>query len=259
MTKLALRNMVLCYDGSLEGFLCAVFDAYALRCHPEQICAGEHVQMRMGSELVEVRTDKSHAERVRVGLTSHAGVEAYRTVKTAFLSDEEGREDVLFSYIVRAMERGHRVHGDMTVPCVSQARELVTQVLNERERMYQFLRFEKLEGDVYFARINPRACVLPIMMEHFVQRFNTQAFVIYDEVHRLAGVHSNGQSTLVIVDDIALPARAADEHAYQLLWKRFYDAVSNEQRYNPDLRRALVPKRLWRNITEFKLAAEGSS
>lgn len=254
MSKLAPSNATFCYDGSLEGFLSAVFDAYAYHCHPACICPGGAVQLGLSQALVDVATDLAHAERVRVGICSHAGVAAYRKVKTGFLSDEEGREDALFSYIVAAMEQGHRVHGNLVLPCVAAVERLAGAVLNERERMYQFLRFEELEGGVFFARINPNANVVPLMMGHFAERFSSRPFVIYDEVHGLAGVCCEGECTMVVTDQLTVPDRSADEAAFQALWKRFYDAVSNEQRYNPDLRRSLVPKRLWRNMTEFKLA-----
>lgn len=35
-------------------------------------------------------------------------------------------------------------------------------------------------------------------------------------------------------------------------WCRFYRALSVNCRYNPELRRQLMPKRLWKNITEVK-------
>ncbi len=256
MSMLRASRAVLCYDGSLEGFLSAVFDAYVRHLFPQRICPGACVQLGLDQQIIDVATNRAHAERVRVGLCSRAGVEVWRAVRTAFLSDEEGREDVLFSYIVRAMERGYKVSGDITVDCVARVRALVQAVYNERERMYQFLRFEKMENGVYFACINPNANVVPIMMRHFAERFNTQPFVIYDEVHGIAGVQREGATALVLTDMLTVPDRSCDELSYRQLWKCFYDAVSNEQRYNPDLRRSLVPKRLWRNMTEFQVAVE---
>ena len=37
----------------------------------------------------------------------------------------------------------------------------------------------------------------------------------------------------------------------QAAWKRFYDVVAVEARYNPELRRQFMPKRLWKNIVEM--------
>ena len=256
MSRLDPSQTVFCYDGSLEGFLSTVFDAYARHLYPQRICQDGCVQLGFGQQLVDVATDLALAERVRVGLSSRAGVSTYRAVRTAFLSDADGKEDALFAYIVHAMERGYRARGDIAQECVARVEALAQSVYNERERMYQFLRFEKMENGVFFACINPKANVVPIMMRHFEERFSTQPFVIYDEVHHLAGVCSQGTTTLVLADTLAIPDRSSDEASYQRLWKCFYDAVSNERRYNPDLRRSFVPKRLWRNMTEFKLAVE---
>ena len=38
----------------------------------------------------------------------------------------------------------------------------------------------------------------------------------------------------------------------QQAWKRFYDTVAVEARYTPELRRPLMPKRFWKNITEMQ-------
>ena len=84
-------NLLLYYDGSFEGFLCAVFDAYALHCTPADVAPGVDVQPQLGQQVREVATDLSHAERVKLGLVKHGGVNAYEKVKTAFLADVPGR------------------------------------------------------------------------------------------------------------------------------------------------------------------------
>ena len=61
--------------------------------------------------------------------------------------------------------------------------------------MRQFVRFQHLAGegaDVWFARVNPKASVVPLIMDHFVERLGVQPFIIYDEVHHLAGVYDGG-------------------------------------------------------------------
>ena len=57
---------------------------------------------------------------------------------------------------------------------------------------------------------------------------------------------------LVKTDALNLPDRAADERTMQQAWKRFYKTVAVESRYNPELRRQFMPKRLWENITEMQ-------
>lgn len=256
MSRLDPVNLMLCHDGTLEGFLSCVFDAYALHSWPRDICEARLAVPRLGQTVRDVRTDLVHAGRVRDGLARRAGMRAYRQVLTAFLSDREGREMTLFAYIAKAMEEGEDVLSDLACPCVAGTRALVASVMNEREKMFQFLRFEELRGGLYFAHVNPRANVVPIMLGHFVERFNTQPFVIYDETHRLAGVWNGRARSLVLTDGLEVPARTEDEREYQRLWKTFYDSVSNEQRYDPDLRRSFMPKRFWKNMPEMRAAVE---
>lgn len=256
MYRLDPTQLMLCYDGTLEGFFSVVFEAYCRHAFPEQICPGRMSQPSLGQQVLSVKTDLSHAERVRVGLASRAGRRFFTTVKTAFLSDEPGKEMQLFSYIVKGMNEGYRADNDLSVPCVAAAERLAASVLSEREKVYQFLRFEELENGVFFARVNPKAAVLPIAMEHFVERFSIQPFVIYDEAHGMAGVYDLRKTTLVMTEQVASFDRTKEEREFQALWKRFYDSVSHDQRYNPSLRTSLMPQRFWENMVEFKSALE---
>ena len=44
---------------------------------------------------------------------------------------------------------------------------------------------------------------------------------------------------------------AVDDAFYEQAWKTFYDSVAIDARYNPELRRSFMPKRLWKNIVEL--------
>lgn len=124
--------------------------------------------------------------------------------------------------------------------------------------MRQFIRFEHLrdeDSDFWFARCNPKSSVVPLVMDHFVERFNVQPFIIYDENHGMAGVYEGQRWYLVRTGEdptLHLPDKAADEVPMQQAWKRFYRAVAVESRYNPELRRHFMPKRLWKNLTEMQ-------
>lgn len=255
MYRLNPSEVLFSYDGELEGFFSLVFHAYARHTMPSDIMPVGAVQPRLGQVVEEVQTNMEHAERVRLGLTRCAGYTAFDKVKRAFLSDQPGRELALLRYVERAMNEGHRIHRDTGSDEVAAVDALVRRVANECEKMQQFARFECLENGVYFARVNPAANVVYLVMDHFVERFSTHAFILYDEVHHVAGVYDRSQVSFVKSDEVFLPDKSEDEARYQQLWKAFYDAVSNDQRYNPDLRRSFMPKRFWKNITEMSAAA----
>ena len=247
-------NMMLAYtyDGSLEGLLSAVFLAYERKEDPADIVSRDAWRPRIGQEEVRVQTDEDRAERVRAGLVRACGSEAFEALKGVYLSDEEGKGAAILRFVRYAMKRGASALNDLLHPDVADFVRINKAVYNERHLWQQFMRFSQVEGGVYVARCNPNANVVPLLMDWFSARFNTQPFVIYDEVHGLAGVSHEGEWRLVKTDSFHMPPPTQDDALFQEAWKTFYDAVAVESRYNPELRRQFMPKRLWKNIQEVK-------
>ena len=269
-----------CHDGSLEGLLSAVFEAYARREDPQDIARADVLQPRLGQTVRVIETNEEHAVRVRRGIRRACGDAAYDAVKHASLSDHPDAGTIVYRFIRYAMaqNRPHdcsgckrrgscggacgkfactgkarrSVLGDLAHPAVEPLHRLARSVMNERHRMLQFLRFEHLENGVWFARCNPAASVIPLLMDWFSGRFNTQPFIIFDEAHNIAGVYEGRDWYLVQTENVDLPDRASEERLMQQAWKRFYDTVAVEARYNLELRRQFMPKRFWKNITEMQ-------
>lgn len=149
--------------------------------------------------------------------------------------------------------------GEIANPEVAPLLALEKSVMNERHLMQQFMRFEQLEGGVWFARCSPEAAVVPLLMDWFSGRFNTQRFAIYDEAHHMAGIYEGGGWHIVRTDQVTLPEKTESEAAMQRAWKRFYDTVSIDARYHPELRVHFMPKRFWKNLPEMDEAPYGCS
>ncbi len=269
------ENLAYLYDGSLEGLLSAIFAAYANHVVPTDIACAGHLQPRLGQVLVDIDTNLEHASRVQAGLCRVCGTSAFEAVKAASLSDDPQAGTITYHFIRHAMKtnkapdypscpyRGKCFgncrfakkgsgRSDIAHPAVEPFNKIVQAVGAERHRILQFLRFEHMEGDLWFARCNPKASVVPLVMDWFVGRFNTQAFMIYDEVHHIAGVYEGRDWYLVKTEKINLPSRSSEEKTMRHAWKRFYDTVAVESRFNPELRRQFMPKRFWRNIVEMQ-------
>lgn len=276
------------FDGSLEGLLTAVFASYARHEDPTDVLPEGALQARLGQHVVVIETDLTQASRVRSGFRRACGPKALAYATRASLSDEPGAATAVYRYIRHGMDLNARrgcpscrrrkkcagasnptgrpgqahcpkVRGaltsDLSHPAVSPVFKLARSVFVEQEHLLQFARFEHLQEGLWFARCNPKANVLPLVMDHFAGRFNTQPFLIYDEVHHLAGVYEGTGWSLVRTDGLpepVVPDRAAEEAVMQHAWRRFYRAVAVESRYNPELRQRLMPKRFWRNLTEMQ-------
>jgi len=262
------------YDGTLEGLLTAIFRAYSKRIEPTDIVLAENLQPRLGQEVIEIETKVEEAVRVQKGICNHCGPIVFEAVRNTSLSDDPAIGNIIFQFIRYAIEknRPHNCSGcpqkmecggvctrtrsrsalnEITHPKVAPFVAANRAVYNERHRIMQFLRFEHLEGDLWFAKCNPKASVVPLVMDWFSARFNTQAFMIFDEVHHIAGIYEGKKWYLVKTESITLPEKAQDEAVMNLAWKRFYKTISIESRYNPELRRQFMPKRFWKNITEM--------
>ena len=270
-----ITELAYVYDGSLEGLLTAIFVAYRNHEDPSDVVRQECLQLKLGQQTKQITTDINLALRVQQGIRRSCGSIVFDAIKGAYLSEAPEAGSVIYRFVRHAMSvnkpldcascsrkqrcgglcslpRKKSVLNDLTHPTVEPLQKLNRMVYNERHKMMEFLRFEHMENGLWVATCNPKASVVPLIMDWFTGRFNTQPFVIYDENHGLAGVYEGKDWHLVETNDLSLPDKAEDEKIMSAAWKRFYDTVAVESRYNPELRRSFMPKRLWKNIVEMQ-------
>lgn len=276
------------YDGSIEGLLSAIFASYARHENPSDVVAEGMLQPRLGQHISNIATNVEHAKRVRKGIREKCGNFAYRNVLKASLSSDPCAGTAAYKFVRYAMDEHKnaakacgkcrknatckakngmgkcpkqraRAISDITHPDVEPLFKIARSVSDEAEKIRQFARFEHIrtdDMDFWLAKVNPRDSVVPLVMNHFVERFNIQAFMIYDEVHDLIGVYDGNSQYYVQPENVSellgIDTLASDEATMQNAWKRFYHVLSVEARYNPELRRQLMPKRFWRNLTEMQ-------
>ncbi len=275
------------YDGTLEGLLTAIFSSYANHEDPTDVEPARRLQPRLGQRVAVIETNPDYALRVLRGVRNRCGWQAALALKRAAVSDEPDAGTAAYRFVryatdeqkrrdcdhcrKRATCKGRggmgpcpkqrgRAFSDITHPAVERLFQISRSISQECEHMRQFIRFEHLGGEgasLWFARCNPKAAVIPLVMDHFVERLSDMPFIIYDEVHEMAGVYDGGDWYLVNTagqGDLAraLPASTADEALYAEAWRTFYRSVSIDARMNPELRRRFMPKRFWKNLTEMK-------
>lgn len=275
-----MTSVAYAYDGTLEGLLTAIFVAYRDKQEPDDIVEEKYLQLKLNQTLVPIFTEEELAFRVQKGIYRFCGQAAFDAIKSAFLSCDPQAGTIIYQFVRYAMA-AHEPHdcsgcprkarcsglcvlpqkksvlNNVTHPAVEALQRLNKTVYNERHHMMQFIRFEHLENSIWFAKCNPKCSVIPLIMDWFSNRFNTQPFIIYDENHELAGVYEGKEWYLVQTSTLDLPQQAHDETIMSTAWKRFYDTVAVESRYNPELRRSFMPKRLWKNILEVQETIPG--
>lgn len=253
----ALQDAAYLYDGTLEGLLSAVFLAYERHEEPLDIVRNEVYEPRLGQSAIYVSTDFARAGRVRRGVCKAAGRTAFMSIMHASTCEDYDMGAIVYRFIRHVMSRPQQMRSipvldDRANPVVADLRRLALRASNESENMRQFVRFSKLENGVWFSQVSPNASVVPLVMGYFASRLNDQPFIIYDERHKIAGVYDGRTWQLVKAEEVNVGDVACGDELMEEAWKRFYDALSVDARYNPELRRHFMPVRLWKDLPEMK-------
>lgn len=246
------------YDGTFEGLLTLVFEAYERKAWPTNIAPQQFAQPSMFGENITVITDEQKAFRVWKGLQKKVSVTAQQALYHTYLWGQAGFEQVIFDYIRLAFTHHETVEGNYAATCVLQVQQAAKQVFREKHRMEAFVRFQKTSDDLFYAVISPDFNVLPLIMPHFEKRYADQRWCIYDTTRRYGAYYDLTSTTLVELDvpqqhrHVLAPATAlhTEEDKYKQLWQVYFHNVNIPERRNPKLHLRHMPKRYWKYLSE---------
>ena len=238
------------YDGGLAGFFCCVYESVYQRELPYCIDPEQNAQPSL-LPIKLIDTDLIRAGRVRASIPVKISPRALQLVENVFLSCMEKRELALLCFLLLGYREGAKVTQQLgraeVAPLIAAERHL----LGECHLLQGFIRFSDHEGAL-IATITPKNFVLPYIANHFINRFSNENFMIYDKTHQAALFYTNHRRSIIPLEDVKLPQKSPQEEVYQELWKRFYNTVTIEARYNPCCRMTHMPKRYWENMPEMQ-------
>ena len=238
------------YDGSFAGFLTCVFEAYARKEEPACFLTHQDGRVTLWPARA-VDTDDQKARRVYRSLDRSMGLQAKRLVTYGFLTCLEERELRLWEFLRLGYERGPSVMRDLTDPRVSVLLKAVRHLTNEAHLLKGFTRFSD-QGGVLAGEITPKNRALPLLRPHFAARYPGETIILYDRTHREALFCQKGNWAIVPLEQFSLAPPEGGELDWRALWRRFYDTIAIEGRYNPRCRMTHMPKRYWDTMTEFQ-------
>ncbi len=242
-------NFAYIYDGSFEGALCCVFEAYEKKETPIAIVSVFDEQQQIFA-LKEITTDKVKARRVLSGLAKKVCTAAVSAVHHLFLTCEPEKELLMISYIRMAFKVGRKIEFMVADPLVARVNKAIQHLGGEAHLYTGFVRFSNING-VLVAQIEPKNYVLPILAPHFCVRFNAERFLIHDKTHGQALVYQNRRHEIFPLSQLELATPDETEKDYRGLWKMFFETIAIEERKNPVCQRGHMPKRYWNMLTEM--------
>ena len=246
----------------MDGLLTAVFYAFAFKEQPEQLLAEGDALPLFCERQYRVATDPAKAQRVWTGLEKKLSKEAMRLISVSWLSESRELNTPLFQYICKVFRQGD-IGRNFADPDVLTVTNIARRVMHEQLRMKQFIRFQKAKDGTYLAVVSPDHNVLPLIIEHFRDRFNDQPWLIYD-AKRHYGYYYQGADKPIRVtfeDETTVPFNLAagklndevlssDDHLMQELWRTYFKAICIRERMNPRKQLKDMPRRYWKYMTE---------
>jgi len=243
-----------CYDGSFEGFLCAVADCLeAGEGQPE--FAGDGDRQAGGlfaGDMRETVTVRESAVAFRKRFVEAVSQEAFATVRYAFHSRKTGIEQLLWRYLRLGLQVGGRLCQMLAEEPVYSVNRIARQVSHEAHKFKGFVRFSEVADGFLYARIEPQADVLELIAPHFVERVGDRPWMIHD-LRRCQAVVFDLKSWRLVSDIVltAEPGMSEAEHEYAALWQRYFQRHAITERHNPGLQQKHVPLRYRKHLTEF--------
>lgn len=242
------RDVIYSYDGSFDGLMCCVFESFLRKEMPSEIIVGEPEQLSF-SEVRRIETSPERAERVVRSMPKKIAPNTADTVRKMYLSCAENRDMLILAYLHKGFRAGRRIEQMLADDTVDAVNKAVFHCTHEAHLFLGFIRFSDYNG--YLAAvIEPKNRVIPLIADHFTDRFRNESFLIYDKAHRMALIYHRHKAEIAENIDFELPSAGAEEERYRELWKCFYNTIAIKERYNPRCRMNLMSKRFWSNMTE---------
>ncbi|WP_293784976.1 TIGR03915 family putative DNA repair protein [uncultured Pedobacter sp.] len=253
--------MTYIFDGSLQGLLSAVFEWFERRPGKVVLQSTEMFQPEVFAESFTVITDTIKADRVWAGLQKKLKKEWLRKFYCSYLSEIPEVYNHLFQFSIYIFKHAAGAESNYGNEHVIALSKYAKSVEREKHRMEAFIRFQKTGDGIYYAGIDPDFNVLPLISNHFKNRYADQQWVIYD-LKRKYGLHYN----LIAVEEITIsftsgaskqnPASELmdeNEFLYATLWKDYFKSANIVARKNTKLHVQHVPRRYWKYLTEKEL------
>jgi len=240
------------YDASFEGFLTAIFDLFSLK-NFSAVIEKDTESANLFQQTRAVVTDREKAMRVLADLQKRLSDQAVSDFFSVWLSELPTVERMLLGYCLHAFHSAESIETDYSNFYVMDLKQTAKIVSRERHRMKAFIRFARLEDDLYYAEVEPDFNVLPLIQKHFTCRYADQKWLIYD-TRRDYGLYYDLESTSIIeLEDQpkeVTQVMHGEEKDFRKLWKNYFTSVNIASRRNMKLHLRHIPTRYWKLLTE---------
>jgi probable DNA metabolism protein len=249
----------LLYDGTIEGFLSAVFEATRLSLTVARIESKRRFVPDLFEEVRSIMTEPLQAERVWNGITKRGGLAVASMVRGALLSELPGMDTTIWHYLRKLFADPSGAYArNMLDEHAYAVYATARKVMGELHRFHGLVRFQKSQQGLMFAVIDPTYNIVELLTAHFVSRYPNMPWMIADSA-RGTGIHYDGKEVQLLECNPAnLPSHQeqvrdllnSTEQDYQDLWRVYYDSINISERKNTSLMVRMLPRKYWKYLPE---------
>jgi probable DNA metabolism protein len=243
---------VLLHDGTADGFLSAVCRAVDSAEDTVAICAASEWQPTLFDASQHVRSDSRRVRELLSELRSRGSRDVVTRVLHVAMSEQAGIGRDLVAYLRLVRRLGAEADGYLANPTVGRVNEVARAVGLELHRLKGLVRFRRIHSGELWGPISPAHNVLAPLALYFRGRMPSDAWILHDVRRRLAMLWDTRELAWVDPDELPPeePALAAEEEAYQEMWKTYFRNIAVRERRNPRLQRQFMPARYWQHLVE---------
>ncbi len=170
-----------------------------------------------------------------------------------YLSNNENKELIIYYFCLNLLKYRTNIIYMRNLKCVDKALKISKYVGNEAHRLKGFVRFKKLEHDIYYAEIAPENNVLFLLSKHFKRRLKNEYWLIKDVKRKIISIYDKKEFYLIEEENFQMHNLkvAQDELDISKMWKEFYNIVAIKERHNERCRMNFMPKKYWKYIIEM--------
>lgn len=246
------------FDETLDGLLTLVFDYYRRKPKSIKVWSERDYMPTMFDETYEVITNETKANRVKKKLKNKLSKQCWRNLYCTYLSEQSEAFQQIFEFIKYVIDSPIKVETNFGNQHVLYLAQIQRKVNREKYHFEAFIRFEKLPDGTFYSTIEPKYNILPLILNHFKNRYADQDFIIYDLVRKTGLLYSKVEEKVVPIHLEFFPKQnhsilktfEPTEEQYQNLWKGYFKSVNIPARKNDKLHIQLLPKRFWKYLTE---------
>lgn len=208
------------YDGTFEGYLCAVLAALRTGKIPASITDVRYADISgeaVAGDTVNILTSLKDAQYLYSTISARSSAEVQQMASDYFLTDSNGKELNLYKMIFCSLKYGARIAEDYKSEMMNGIQMAIRDLYREAQTTLKELDFY-MGMEASCAVINPRNSVLPVIRNTILKRRDIDDLLVYDKRHHLLLERFSDQNMLLDISAFPMPEFKNPSDAYEHLW-----------------------------------------